>query len=221
MDNLELTKEAPSVDRRILRTKKAVRQAFLSLLSEKPFEDITVSALSERAGINRKTFYLHYTSTRDLYDEIRRDESIRISRLSCWQKLGKEEIDPYEVFLELNQLIEDDRALYRAMFSPVSSHITLQKFKEKIMESEELKPIRRVRPDLDYYLDYTISGLFSLYLRWLSDPNHISIEDLARIASDLTHNGFRPLAEFAKQSPVSLPTNPAVQMQELYKARSI
>ena len=194
----------PNTDRRILRTKKSIRQAFLSLLSKEPFEDITISSLSERAGINRKTFYLHYNSTRELFDEIRREESGRISRLACWKKMGKEEIDPYEIFLELNQLIEEDRLLYKAILSNQSGQIFLQKIKEKIMESEEMKAARRLRPDIDYYLEYTISGLFSLYLHWLNEPNHISIEELARIATELTHNGFRPLAELAKQNPISI-----------------
>ncbi len=199
-----------TVDRRILRTKKSIRQAFLSLLSEIAFEDITVSALSERAGINRKTFYLHYPSTRELFDEIRREETLRISRLDCWKKLGTSEVDPYEVFLSMNRLIEEDRLLYRALFSPVSATSTLQKIKELILESEEFKVLRRTRPDLDYYMDYTISGLFSLYLRWLHDPHHISIEELARIATELTHHGLRPLSEAAKQHPSILSKNPDI-----------
>ena len=204
--NIETT-----VDRRILRTKKAIREAFLSLLSEMTFEDITVSALSERAGINRKTFYLHYPSTRELYDEIRRKEMFRISHLDCWKKLGTNEMDPYEVFLEMNRLIEEDRMLYRALFSPVSASATLQKIKELILESDEFQVLRRTRPDLDYYLDYTISGLFSLYLRWLHDPHHISIEELARIATELTYHGLRPLSEAAKQHPSILPKNPVAK----------
>lgn len=208
---------ASTTDRRILRTKKAIRQAFLSLLSERTFEDITVSALSERAGINRKTFYLHYNSTRELYDEIRQEESERISRLSCWKKLGKEELDPYEVFLEMNKLIEEDRALYRAMLSTVSGQSLLSKIKERILESEEMKLARRLRPDLDYYLEYTLSGLFSIYLHWLSEPNHISVEELAKIAAELTHNGFRPLVELAKQNPTALPSNPVARIQDFRK----
>lgn len=198
-------REIPNTDRRILRTKKSIRHAFLTLLSEKPFEDITVSALSERAGINRKTFYLHYNSTRELFDEIRREEGGRISRLSCWKKMGTEEIDPYEIFLEMNKLIEEDRLLYKAILSVHSSQTFLQKVKEKILESDEIKNARRLRPDIDYYLEYTISGLFSLYLHWLNEPNHISVEELARIATELTRNGFHPLAELAKQYPISIP----------------
>ena len=208
-------RSANITDRRILRTKKSIRQAFLSLLSEYSFEDITVSALSERAGINRKTFYLHYTSTRELYDEIRREQCGRIAKLSCWKKITESDPAPYEIFLEMNQLIEEDRELYRALLSPVSGTATLQKIKEKILESEELAVIRSTHPEIDYYLDYTISGLFALYLRWLSDPHHISIEELAKIATELTRNGFGPIPEIAKKNPAARPKNPVAKLESL------
>lgn len=204
-----------SPDKRIQRTNKLIRQAFLSLLVECPFEDITVSALAERAGINRKTFYLHYTSTRELFDEIRREQCIRIAKLSCWKKITEADPVPYDIFLEMNQLIENDRDLYRALLSPVSSTATLQKIKEKILESEEIAVIRHTHPEVDYYLDYTITGLFSLYLRWLSDPNHISIEELAKIASELTHSGFGRLTQIVKRNPSIRPQDPIKKLESL------
>ena len=104
----------------------------------------------------------------------------------------------------MNKLIEEDRLLYKAILSNHSSQTFLQKVKEKILESDEIKTARRLRPDIDYYLEYTISGLFSLYLHWLNEPNHISVQELARIATELTRNGFHPLAELAKQYPTSI-----------------
>lgn len=47
-------------DRRIVKTKAALFNAFLDLLSEKLFEDITVNEICERADIRRATFYKHY-----------------------------------------------------------------------------------------------------------------------------------------------------------------
>ena len=41
-------------------TKKAINQAFLDILAEKPLEKITVRDITERCGINRNTFYYHY-----------------------------------------------------------------------------------------------------------------------------------------------------------------
>ena len=51
----------PKEDLRVIKTKKALSKAFLKLLSEKSFEDITVNELCERADIRRATFYKHFT----------------------------------------------------------------------------------------------------------------------------------------------------------------
>ena len=60
-------------DRRIRKTKQLLRQSFASLLAEKPLEDITVKELTERADINRGTFYCHYKDIYDLKDQIERE----------------------------------------------------------------------------------------------------------------------------------------------------
>ena len=48
-------------DLRVRKTKKALSDAFISLLQERHFEEITVNELCERAEIRRATFYKHYT----------------------------------------------------------------------------------------------------------------------------------------------------------------
>ena len=52
---------SPKEDLRVVKTKKALADSFLHLLSEKSFEDITVNELCENAGIRRATFYKHFT----------------------------------------------------------------------------------------------------------------------------------------------------------------
>ena len=46
-------------DRRTRLTKALIRQAFTSLLEEKPIQRIAVTELCQRAGINRSTFFRH------------------------------------------------------------------------------------------------------------------------------------------------------------------
>lgn len=48
-------------DLRVQKTKQALNEAFLDLLSEKTFDGITVNELCTRAGVRRATFYKHYT----------------------------------------------------------------------------------------------------------------------------------------------------------------
>ena len=52
-------------DLRVRRTKKALFDAFLRLLCEKPFDEITVNELCDTAGIRRATFYKHYSDKFD------------------------------------------------------------------------------------------------------------------------------------------------------------
>lgn len=55
-------------DARSIRTKEAIRTALEEMIVEGRRENITVTALAERAGIHRKTFYLHYDSIETLLD---------------------------------------------------------------------------------------------------------------------------------------------------------
>ena len=48
------------MDRRIEKTKLAIKNAFMELRSKKSLEKITVKELCELAYINKSTFYSHY-----------------------------------------------------------------------------------------------------------------------------------------------------------------
>ena len=52
--------EEKTVDLRIRRTRKMLQDAFMALMAEKPFADITVQDITERAMVNRGTFYDHF-----------------------------------------------------------------------------------------------------------------------------------------------------------------
>ena len=48
-----------TLDRRIRKTRRVIRQCLTELLKTKRIQDITVREISEKADINRGTFYLH------------------------------------------------------------------------------------------------------------------------------------------------------------------
>ena len=65
--------KAEKKDLRIVRTKKLLYDGLIQLLKERPFEEVKVSDICERAYINRSTFYAHYTDKYDLLDDFIRD----------------------------------------------------------------------------------------------------------------------------------------------------
>ncbi len=48
------------VDPRIVRTRNLLGGAFLEILSKKGFQSLSVQDITEKAGVNRTTFYLHF-----------------------------------------------------------------------------------------------------------------------------------------------------------------
>ena len=46
-----------SPDLRVVKTHKAIREAFIILLSEQEYNDIAIQAILDRAKVNRATFF--------------------------------------------------------------------------------------------------------------------------------------------------------------------
>jgi AcrR family transcriptional regulator len=57
---------AKKINRRVDRTRKALREALFVLIREKSYDQITVEEITERANLGRTTFYLHYKDKEDL-----------------------------------------------------------------------------------------------------------------------------------------------------------
>ena len=60
-------------DARVRYTKRVIREAFLSLLREKPVNKITVKEVCELAELNRATFYAHYSDCFALMESIEQE----------------------------------------------------------------------------------------------------------------------------------------------------
>ncbi len=54
-------------------TKALLKDALIDILQTTPMQDVTISAICGKAGINRTTFYKHYTDETSLYYDIEND----------------------------------------------------------------------------------------------------------------------------------------------------
>lgn len=61
------------IDPRVIRTRKLLLDAFLSIMAEKSFDDITVQDIATRATVNRATFYAHFVDKYALVDGLIRE----------------------------------------------------------------------------------------------------------------------------------------------------
>lgn len=57
-------------NRRILYTKKVIKESLIELLQHKKIHEVTVTDICKKANINRGTFYTHYKDAYDLLKSI-------------------------------------------------------------------------------------------------------------------------------------------------------
>ena len=69
------------LDPRVRRTLQFLEEAFSTLINEKDFQSISIQDITERAGINRTTFYAHFPDKYALLDyKIRQDFRAEIEK---------------------------------------------------------------------------------------------------------------------------------------------
>ena len=96
-----------NLDLRVVRTKTAIRNAFVELIEEKGFDAITVKDITTKANINRGTFYAHYQDKFDLMTKCQEDIMYEFSSIAKrkFQKL----------LLTLDQILPQRCRLYLSL----------------------------------------------------------------------------------------------------------
>lgn len=119
---MNATETNERLDRRVARTRRALRLALLELIDEKRFDDITVEEIAARADVGRATFYLHYKDKEDLLlAEITEMVATRLNALSniplaawrAYQDASRPDAPPLPALVEVFRHIQRHSNLYR------------------------------------------------------------------------------------------------------------
>ena len=144
------------MDLRIQRTKSAIKEAFIGLRRKKPIEKITVTELARQAGINKATFYLHYSDIYELSEEV--EDSVIDELLA-----GAADnffYSPRECADSLFALFLNDRQRLRVIFSGSRSAFYAPKIERRIKAMiYEKRPQFRTESN-DIILSFLIRGMF-------------------------------------------------------------
>ncbi|BAK47898.1 hypothetical protein CXIVA_19310 [Clostridium sp. SY8519] len=182
------------MDRRIKKTRLAIRQAYKSLFLEKPNGKISIAELARRANIDRKTFYLHYSTTDEVLTEFLRERMAGLSELlqnstamdshpfyasALFQMLDDTILEDLEFFQQISR--GPNRSFFWQCVHDIFYEAILQAAKSHTFKPEN---------QLLYYTEYFTTGILAMYRRWLTDPKGSSIEELSRMASTISMEGI-------------------------------
>ncbi len=180
-------------DPRIKRTRESIRKTFKEMICEMDYEQISIKELTERAGINRKTFYLHYNTLDDLLRELQNELAQNfINRTQGLKRPRDMDRITREFFLcseELGSLGERITCSgnYHYISRKITSDIMNQTWKADPKSSPENPYLQNI------IMTYVSQSTLAIYKQWVADGKKIPLEDIIQITSRLICTGLEGL----------------------------
>lgn len=184
-----MDKTAQNEDLRIRRTRKLLQEALIELTVEKGFAAITVRDITERAMVNRSTFYRHYLDKYDLLDQYMDDIYTLIADAPLHpQRAAQGEPEVPAGLLSLLRHIQQHSDFYRVMLGGQGDAKFIERFRQNAEQRYRYLlnllygPSAGDNPDLpplDLRLSYASAASMGAILWWLEQGQAWSPERLA------------------------------------------
>ena len=175
--------------RSAVRSRRLIRQAFLELLRQKPYEKITVTDIVTAADINRSTFYAHYPDVRGLVEEIVGEAINHSTELADSLNIREFLADPMPFLRELTSYSTDNQELYTLLCRSEFAQQQMEHLKRTLIDSAMQSPAfpESVRSSTEFriQISFFVGGILSLYVMWLQGELDCTVDDITHHLSQL------------------------------------
>lgn len=177
-------------DRRVSRTKRAIRNAFLNLLAEKELEKITIREIADGADVDRKTVYNYYSGVYDILDELE-NELVKDFEKAMEDVEGNFE-DRMELFKRLRLFLEHNMETYGMLMRIDGSSRLISKIVVYLQQkiSIVLGWTSKVSEEkIALASEFITSGIFTAYRSWFNSDRKQSLEEFTQAVAHLVLGG--------------------------------
>lgn len=170
------------VDLRILKTRKAIKEAFLTLIQTKEYERITVQDIAKEAMINRNTFYLHYIDKVDLMEKLSQESINNLDTCLGLDKMDLSKLDQAMMASMLSSLfkaVESDIDFFKIMITQ-SGQPCFTTYLKEALKKQILAGMGDYYHDqkMNVSLEYMVSGLVGVICLWVKESDRLNLEEL-------------------------------------------
>lgn len=185
------------MDVRVERTLNSIRGAFIQLLKEIEYENVTVQEISNVAGINRVTFYLHYFDKEDLLEQIMHNLLVELEEniIIPGEEFRYNLDQPVPTFIRMNKHILENEELYKIVLIEEKIPFYRKEIERLIKKS--------VRKAIEFYIhagiEYTVptevviayisSAYYGVIKWWLKSNMPYSPEHLSSLLTKMATIG--------------------------------
>jgi len=152
-----------------LTAAECIAEAFVILLKKKPYNDISISEICDRAGVTRMSFYRNYESKEDV---IRKWLTNITDSFVADTKISYEHDSTQEYFTKLFTHMKKHQIICYSLYSSGQEQLLKHEF-DRVFQTN-------YRDKYDTYKSYFISGgVYNVYLRWLINGCEESPDEVA------------------------------------------
>ena len=127
--------EQKSTDRRIRKTKNALKDGLIELMLEKSINDITVRELTEKVDLNRGTFYLHYKDIFNLLEKIEEELFEEFNKIMDAHSPDKLDGRPLPLLEDIFMFLKDNASMTTVLLGRNGDIAFVNKIKDIIRKN--------------------------------------------------------------------------------------
>lgn len=176
-------------NQRIAITRRLLKEGLLRLLEQYPLDKISVSALCQESGINRATFYRHYTTPQDVLLEIE-GEIMQRAFPRSFRPVALEELLSH--MTEICTAIHQHSRIMKILFSCNTDELMMLRFNQIYDYFLSLRRQERQLSHIDEDRARLLAamlggGAYFLLRRWILEDIPKSPEEIAGMLCELCH----------------------------------
>lgn len=165
-----------------LRSRNLIREAFMHILKEKDAKLITVTDIASKAGINRSTFYAHYSCIQDVMDEMQKEVMDKMNDLLKNFSFQSFFSDTTQMLLEMNHLIEDNIVYYRILLYQEHTDLFIRKlndlFVDYMKKDQSIPASIKNSKSYELRVCFFAGGIVNLYVDYLRGKLSCTLDDI-------------------------------------------
>jgi AcrR family transcriptional regulator len=194
-------------DRRVARTRRALKEALTDLILERGYESVTVQDVIDRADVGRSTFYAHFLDKDDLLMAILADLEMPAPDSSSWTP----DEPAFGWTLELFRHFGSGKRLFKAVASSQSGALarreTTSRFEDLVRaELSRLKAARRLDAfRVETVVRFLVGTFIGFMDWWMREENeHLPAEQVDHAFRSLVLPGVANVLELDLELPRAL-----------------
>jgi len=176
-------------DRRVRKTKQALRTGLAELLDKKNIQQITVKELADKVDIHRSTFYANFEDIGDLYNHM---EDVALEEIGSIISSGYV-FEPKTFFEMLLSYISNNQQICNLFFGGRVSKSFHNRITELFLDSYldylcKKYNLDRKNEQLKYYELFCFAGTLAIIEKWVNGEISYSSKELVKMLVDIDNN---------------------------------